>query len=117
MEFISNSGKRATKEIDKESITMFTLNNYLRKDQEVFLLVTAYYVGGKKIMALGGLTLEKSSDVREKDGDLVAELMFDRIEYAPFEQYGKVVNFNGREMIKTPVLIKKEDIIAAAAVV
>lgn len=105
-------------EIDLSTISIFTLNKYLKNAQNVFLIVRRYYVGEqqREMGILGGLTLGKESKVREKDGQFLADLMFSRMEYPMYEESGEVLNYNGMEMVKVAVTIKKEDILKALAV-
>ena len=119
MKFFGNNGAEAMEEIDVTDISIFTLNKYLKNEQDVFLFVRSYYVGEQRLLikALGGLTLGKESNVREEGEHFLAELMFSLKEWPTLIECGEIVHYNGMEMIKVPVAIKKEDILKAAAVV
>lgn len=114
IKFVGPNGEEEMEVIDIEQISEITLKKFLLKNREISILVKKYKVGDYEV-PFANITLEKDSNVREFEGKILADLMFDYYEYKNFEHYGEVLSRNGMKLIKVTVAITKDDIMMAAA--
>lgn len=114
IKFVGPNGEEEMEVIEKEQISELSLKKYLLKDREISVLVKKYIVGNSEV-PFANITLGKESNVREIEGKILADLMFDYYEYNSFKQYGEVLSRNGMKLIKVTVTITKDDIMMAAA--
>lgn len=114
IKFVGPNGEEEMEVIDIEQISEITLKKFLLKNREISILVKKYKVGDYEV-PFANITLEKDSNVREFEGKILTDLMFDYYEYKNFEHYGEVLSRNGMKLIKVTVAITKDDIMMAAA--